>query len=301
MAGKIRSGFELSKQSWSALRQNKQLLIFPLISGVGLLFATVLFIIPEFFAVQPLLDESTAQVPISSWIIAIAIFFVYYLIAALLVIFSNAALIGATEKMIREGDATFMDGIHIAFSKFGKIFVYALISATVGVIARSISQSGRNSDNIIVTIIAAIVGSALAAAWNMVMFFALPVLVIEDVGLKESFHRALALFKQTWGEGFVGSTTISGISVIAWIAVMIVGFGIFFAGIAMNITPLIAVSIVVLVLGSAIIALLTGAVNGIFQTSLYNFATTGDAGPFIDTEMAKTVFHATDKSAKVQA
>jgi len=29
MAGKIRSGFELSKQSWGALRQNKRLMAFP--------------------------------------------------------------------------------------------------------------------------------------------------------------------------------------------------------------------------------------------------------------------------------
>jgi len=47
---------------------------------------------------------------------------------------------------------------------------------------------------------------------------------------------------------------------------------------------------VVLVIGVLVIALLNSAVNGIFQASLYNFATTGDAGPFIDTELAKEAF-----------
>ena len=98
--------------------------------------------------------------------------------AAILVIFSNAALIAATHKMIQDGDASVMDGIRVALSRFGKIFVYALISATVGSFARSVAQSGRNSNSFMVAILAAIVGSAIAAAWNIITFFALPVMVI---------------------------------------------------------------------------------------------------------------------------
>ncbi len=289
MAGKIRNGFELSKQSWNALRTNRKLIIFPIISGLGLLIATTLFLAPGWFLVQPLLNESQ-EGSMMMWVGPILLLFLFYLVAAIIVIFSNAALIGAVNKMIEEGDASVGDGFKIAFSHFGKIFVYALISATVGVFARSIAQSGRNSNSIGVAILSAIVGSALAAAWNLITFFALPVMVIEDVGLKESFKRAYDLFKQTWGEGFVGSTTISAVGVVAWIAIMIVGFGIFFLGASQNIGILIGLGIFVLVFGFATIALLTGAVNGIFQTSLYHFAKTGDAGPFIDTELAKNAF-----------
>ena len=289
MAGKIRNGFELSKQSWSALRKKKQLMLFPLLSGIGLVILTALFIIPEWFIIQPLLNES-AEAPILVWVEALVLFFLFYLVAAIVVIFSNAALIAATQKMIETGDASVGDGIKVALSRFGKIFVYALISATVGVFARSIAQSGRGSSSIAVAILAAIVGSAIAAAWNIITFFALPVMVIEDAGLKDSFKRAYELFKQTWGEGFVGSTTISAVGAIAWIVIMIIGFGIFFLGASQHINALIAAGIAFLVLGFATIALLTGAVNGIFQTSLYHFATTGDAGPFIDTELAKNAF-----------
>ena len=110
---------------------------------------------------------------------------------AILVIFSNAALIAATHKMIQDGDASVMDGIRVAFSKFGKIFVYALISATVGIFARSVAQSGRNSNSFMVATLAAIVGSAIAAARNLITFFALPVMVIEDVGLKDSLPPSI--------------------------------------------------------------------------------------------------------------
>jgi len=39
-----------------------------------------------------------------------------------------------------------------------------------------------------------------------------------------------------------------------------------------------------------VLALVTGAVNGVFQASRYRYATTGDAGPFIRTEDAAAAF-----------
>jgi hypothetical protein len=38
------------------------------------------------------------------------------------------------------------------------------------------------------------------------------------------------------------------------------------------------------------VALVTGALNGVFQASPYRYATTGDAGPFIRTEDAAAAF-----------
>jgi hypothetical protein len=183
------------------------------------------------------------------------------------------------------------DGIAIALSRFGKIIVYALMSATVGVIARGVSRSGRDSDNALVSILAKMVGSLVQGAWNVVVFFAVPVIVVEDISVGKSLKRSLALFKQTWGEGFVGSTAVSGISCLVIIAIFLVTGGIAAAGIMMNTGALLILGIVLLIIGIMVVALINGAVNGIFQASLYNLATTGNAGPFIDTEMARKAFH----------
>jgi hypothetical protein len=73
MAGKIKSGLELSKQSWSALGRNRQLIVFPIISGIGMIIVTVLFFIPEAFAFRPILeaDDPTAV----QWIVAFVVLF----------------------------------------------------------------------------------------------------------------------------------------------------------------------------------------------------------------------------------
>ena len=139
-------------------------------------------------------------------------------------------------------------------------------------------------------ILAALVGGILQGAWNLAVFFAVPIIVVENLGLKDSLERSWHLFKETWGEGFVGRAAIGGISCVAYIAILIIGGGITAAGFYLSTWLLIISGIVVLVLGFVSIGLLNGAVNGIFQASLYNFATTGDAGPFIDTELARKAF-----------
>jgi hypothetical protein len=49
-------------------------------------------------------------------------------------------------------------------------------------------------------------------------------------------------------------------------------------------------AVVVVVLLLVGVGLLNGAVNGVFQASLYQFATTGSAGKLIDTQVAATAF-----------
>lgn len=290
MAKKITHGLELSKQSWSALRRNRQLVVFPIISGIGMVVVTILFFIPEALAFRLIVE--TEEPTTVQWIVALAIFFVYYLVASFVVIFSNTALVGATLKLINGEPATVGDGIGIAMARLGKIIIYSLISATVGVVARSITSAGRESDNIIVAIFAAIIGGALQGAWSILVFFAIPVMVVEQVGVRDSLKRSFELFKRTWGEGFVGSTAIGGISCLVSLAVVLICAGIIAAGVFANALALIILGAILLILGLLAVSLLNGAVNGIFQASMYHFAITGNAGPFIDGELAREAFQA---------
>ena len=115
-------------------------------------------------------------------------------------------------------------------------------------------------------------------------------MVVENIGVRDSLKRSFELFKQTWGEGFVGSTAIGGISCLVTLAVLVVGGGIIAAGIALDALALVILGAVLLILGLAVVSLLNGAVNGIFQASMYHYATTGNAGPFINSALAREAF-----------
>ncbi len=293
MGSKIRNGWELSKQSWAALRANPQLLMFPVISMIGMIIVTILFFIPISATgiFQALTQEGTVTNEIAG-VIATVVLFLYYVVAYTIIIFSNTALVGAAMKLIRGEPATVSDGIAIASARLGKIIVYAVISATVGMLARAIRDAGRDSKNPILAILAAILAGVLQGAWNLLVFFAIPVLVVEDCGVIDSFKRSFELFKRTWGEHFTGSTAIGGITCLAYVAVIVIGGLLIFLAVSTQSAALIIGAVVLVVLAFVLLGLLQGAVNGIFQASLYNYATTGEAGPFIDTALAREAFAA---------
>jgi hypothetical protein len=216
--------------------------------------------------------------------------FLFYLATSMIVIFSNAALIGASLKLIAGEKATVSDGLRIAASHFVTIIGYALISATVGVVFRFLIRFGSGADNIIVKILSIVVGSTLAATWSLAVFFAPPVMIVEELGVRDALRRGIAIFKKTWGEGFTGNVTIGGSSCLVILLILIVGSILVAIGVERGMMALSILGLVIVVIGSIGIELLYGAVNGIFQASLYHFAVTGSAGPFIDTQLAEVAF-----------
>ena len=297
MADTLSTSFELSKQSWAALRHNRQLFIFPVISTFVMLALILLFFIP--LAGTGIFQNVTAGQPLSTQqkVLGVVLFFLLYLVGYIVVIFSNTALIGATLKLLRGEQATAGDGFRIALSRLGPIIGFALLSATVGLLARGISQAGRNSENAQLAIVAALIGGLIAASWDLATFFVIPVIVVEPVGTLTAIKHSWALFKQTWGEAVTGKATIGGISCLLILGVLVVGGGLIFVAFVSESVVFISIAIVLATLALTMIYLLTGAVNGIFQVSLYQFATTGSAGSFIDSALAHNAFQ--PKPAKI--
>ncbi len=292
MAGKMKNGFELSKQSWGALLQNKQLIAFPIISMIGMIIVSVIFFIPEAVLAQPLLQAAGAgdQASVAEYAVALVVLFLYYLAVYSVIIFSNTALVGAATRLIHGQTASVGDGLAIARARLGKIFVFALISATVGVIARLITSSGRDSDNMLVRVLSALLGGLIQGAWNLAVFFAIPVIVVEDVSVSQSLKRSVEIFKEAWGESFVGNMAVGGVSCLAYIAIIVLTGAMIAGGVYLNLLALIIAGVILMILGIVLVALMNGAVNGIFQASLYQFARSGDAGPFIDANLARQAF-----------
>jgi hypothetical protein len=288
MSGKIKNGLELSKQSWSALRKNRQLIVFPVMSVVMLTILSLLLLVPVINWVSIILE--TGEVTQAQVWAGVGGMFLFYLATSIIVIFSNAALIGASLKLITGEKATVSDGLRIAASHVNTIIGYALISATVGVVIRFLLRFGSGADNIIVKILSIVVGSTLAATWSLAVFFAIPVMIVEELGVRDALKRGVAIFEKTWGEGFTGTVTIGGFSFLVILLILIVGSVFVVIGIESGITALSILGLVIVIIGSFVSELLYGAVNGIFQASLYHFATTGSAGAFIDTQLAEEAF-----------
>ncbi len=129
--GRIGRGWQLAKMSLRVVRKDKEILLFPLLSGIITILILASFFVGVFFT-SGLSDAN-------SWTFYI-FFFVFYFVTFFISIFFNAAVIGCATIRMNGGDPVFADGIRTATQNIKQILFWALFAATVGLILRAIQQ-----------------------------------------------------------------------------------------------------------------------------------------------------------------
>ena len=97
--GRIGTGWQLTKTSLRILRKDKELLLFPLISGLSLMAILAVFIVGMFVTV----GFGAAFGGASTWLFVV-LMIVYYVVAFFLAFFFNAAVIGAATIRLNGGN-----------------------------------------------------------------------------------------------------------------------------------------------------------------------------------------------------
>ncbi|MDY6796764.1 MAG: DUF6159 family protein [Actinomycetota bacterium] len=245
------------KQSLGVLRQDKELVLFPIISGVTMLALLAALAVPTVF----LTGIAEGRAENSPWYYVF--FFVFYLVGYFVVIFFNTGLISCAHIRLNGGDPRFRDGLRFAADNLSRIAGWALISATVGMILQMIRERAG--------IFGRIFAGILGLAWNLVTFFVIPVIVFESRGVIDSIKGSASLFKRTWGENVVLRFSVSLILLLLGLVGVV---PIVLAALTKTAAVIVPVVIVILLYWVAL-AILGASLNGIFAAALYNYAITG--------------------------
>lgn len=267
------------KASAAVLQADKELLVFPILSSIGVLLVTLTFAFP---LIATSLLESIFSNAAGSQIVGFLVLFVFYIFQYSVIIFSNAALISAAMIRLEGGDPTVSDGFRIAFQHLSTILGYAVIAATVGVVLQAISERSNN--------LGRFVTSLVGLAWNIATFLVVPVLVVEDIGPIEGIRRSAELLKKTWGEQIAGNIGIGIIFGLITLISLLVSVPLIILSLANDVLWLAVVIGVLLVVFLTILGLINGALSGIFTAAVYRYAVTGEAGTFFSEEMIKGAF-----------
>ena len=287
MTGRISRGWRLFKATFAILKKEKSLALFPVISTVLSLLVLTAFIFPALmiFSSTGADTESWGATQYAMWIIFL---FVFYFAIYLITIFFKSAVISNATEVMKGNNPTMGQGIGASASHIGRLAVWALIQATIGLVLSMI----RNRDNIVATIIS----SLIAAAWALVTFFVIPILIFEDRGIPGSIKESWNLFKKTWGE-----TVVSGFS---FVLIYIPAFILFF--LAIGSIALGVQTVTIATFGLFLVVLLATAVlastlHGILVALLYNFAKTGEIPDMIDRDLIENAFVESKKRTKTTA
>jgi hypothetical protein len=269
---RIKRSWALVKASLEVLKLDKELLIFPLISSIVMIFVTLTFLIPTL--VGNVLDSIlNTGMPIFGYLVL----FLFYLVQYTVVFYNSTALVGAAMIRLRGGDPTVKDGYKVAASRFMPILGWSLLSATVGLILNMLSNNSKKQGRGIGGIISAVLG----AAWNVLTFLVVPILAVEGLGPIKAVQRSWDLLKRSWGEQISGTISIGLvfglIGFLGAVLLLVVGVGLsiliesFIPGIIFGI---------IMVLYIMVISLLSSTLSGIFSAAVYAYAADGQVGLF---------------------
>ena len=264
--GSISRGFRLVKASWTVVRQDRELLVLPAISFLCSLVVMVVF---GLGMVGIGLPESGESPSLAHY----AVLFAMYVVLSMVTVFFNAAVIGTAMKRLRGEPATLRDGLGLARQHLGQLMVWALITATFGMILRMLQERAG--------VIGRLLLGALGVAWTVITFFVVPVILYESAGAPQAIRRSVSLFRERWGEQFTGQATIGLALLLIGLPIVVVG------GVLAVALPVVGIPLLVLAIGA--LAALDAACSGVFNAALYRYATTGESsGAFSEDDLNAT-------------
>lgn len=277
MFARLSRSWSLIKASAGVLAQDKELLVFPLLSAICTLLVVAAFVLPA-LGLGALDGLRSGGVPVAMYVLG----FLFYLVQYFVIFFFNSALVGAALIRLDGGDPTLRDGLRIASSKWVSILGYAAVAATVGLILRSLQERAGWLGRIVV--------GFLGVAWTVASFLVVPVLVSRDVGPLDAIKESALLLKKTWGENLIGQGGVGLVFSLIFVAMTVLG-ALAIVGAAMSGSGVVIGLVVALVVIAFLLAaLIHAALSGIYSAALYRYAVGQEASTGFDGQLLQRAF-----------
>ncbi len=264
----------LARASWAVLKSDRSLALFPIFSALGSIVLIGVLALLAWMTKSAGTPDAVGHTDYTANVATIVIGIALYVGLAFIQTYFLASLVGAANEVLEGRPTSVGKGMSIASSRIGRLLPWAVVSATVSAIMQAIEQRAG--------IVGDIVASVLGAAWSVLTFLTVPIIVFEDTGPITALKRSGTLTKQTWGENIMAQV---GFGLLGLLPTLL-GVGLIVGGVASGTAfiaiPLIAVGVIVILMTMTVIA----ALGGIFRTALYRYATEGSVpGAFADADL----------------
>ncbi len=268
MPGTFSDSWKLTKNAFGMIRQDRALLIFPLVAGLAILGVLALLAVGMFFLILPPLATGTFTSGYEA--LAVVLFLLAYFAMTFLGVYGTAALVGAATLKLNGGQPTTADGWRIAREHLPALLAWAALTATVGLVIQAIQSRVRGVGGLVIAGVA-------GASWALLTYFIIPVLLFEHQGAWKSLTRSGKLFISSFGRSLISNFAVA----------LIVGGGIFLAFILLIVGWVLTATSLYLGIGVIVAALAIGAIlvligtaaEAILRAALYRYATTGKIDP----------------------
>jgi len=257
--GRISNTIALAKVSWRVLRKDRELLLIPVLSFLASIAVLALIWLPTLSAIDTSALEGEREDPGA---VLLVVGIITAMALSIITVFFNGALVAGAHERLSGGDPTVRSAVGRAFSRLPGLLPWAILTGTVGLILQAVRERAGWLGRFVVNMV--------GMAWKTATFLVVPAIVIDDHGAISGLKASAALLKRTWGENIAARVGFGLLGFVAIIpAVLVVVATGALGGAALVLGILVSVPYLALV-----VVVLT-ALNAVFQTALYLYATTG--------------------------
>jgi hypothetical protein len=276
--GRIRTGWQLFKQSWAVLRGNPGLLRYLYMTAIWVTATTAVFLAIYVIGSNVIYADADGE----TWM-SYGLGFLNYVMIFFYVNLYAAGLTANVFDIFQGKKQPYSTYMAMARAKVGPIFLYSVISAIVGFLLEYVVERIR--------FVGWLLRLVLGAAWSLATMFTVPIIMSEERpnGITE-IGKSFRFFKQTWGESITAKVTVNGPLFIIQLAL---GF-VFFVGMwpmLFSGSTFLVWLWVILYLIAAITMFVIGAfANSLVNIALFFYASRHEVPPAFSQDLLDQVF-----------
>ena len=267
---RLSNGWSISMCCFKVLKENRDLVLFPILSGASMIVLTGSFVIAAVFATNIFSNLFDYDNRGFAYLLA----FAFYLINYFIVIFFNVALMHCVRQYFRGEEVVLRDGLSFSVSRLGVILSWSILAATVGTILKIVQEETG--------IVGKIITGILGVIWNIATFFVVPVLAYENAGPIDAFKRSAQIMKEKWGESLGGNFSFG---LVQLVGIILIAIPLFLLGSLINVV----VGAALAVFASMLIIAIINAAQAIFISAVYH-RVAGEEVPTVTNEQVDGLF-----------
>ncbi len=267
---RLSNGWSISMRCFKVLKENRELVLFPILSGASMIVLTGSFVIAAVFATNIFSNLFEYDNRGFAYLLA----FAFYLINYFIVVFFNVALMHCVRQYFRGEEVVLRDGLNFSVSRLGVILSWSILAATVGTILKIVQEETG--------IVGKIITGILGVIWNIATFFVVPVLAYENAGPIDAFKRSAQIMKEKWGESLGGNFSFG---LVQFVGIILIAIPLFLLGSLINVM----VGAALAVFASMLIIAIISAAQAIFISAVYH-RVAGEEVPTVTNEQVDGLF-----------
>lgn len=270
--GKIKASFLLFKETFRFLSADTEMLAIPIVTGFVLLCvigSASLLMVLNGFSFAPYIEGTPLTGGEYQYV------FLLYILCAFTVAYTQAAITHIVYTRVRGGDATLGQGLRVAGKHASTLFVWAIITSTVGILLRFISKRSQLLTRIVVALIGAV--------WSVLTYFVVSAIVIDNKSPFDAIRQSSSVFRRTWGETLVVNISLSFVFMFGFIGFFLVAIGVLM--VTGGSTGAFHLCAIIFLICLFLIMLFNSVLDSILRTLLYVYASDGTVPANFNSEL----------------